>query len=124
MSDDLKTRHGCLTAYLIIMMIANSGTALFYLLGAEFVLEYMPSAPDWSMPVLAIMGVINLVCAVALWFWKKWGFYGFCISAAVTLVINLVIGVDVGQSIAGLSGIVILYFVLQTGDPKAWTLLE
>ena len=122
--SDLKTRHGCLTAYLIIMMIANSGTALMYIVGADFVLSAMPDAPGWSMPVLAIMGAVNLVCAIALWMWKKWGFYGFCVSAALTLVINLIIGVNPAQAVGGMSGIVILYFVLQTGDPKAWTLLE
>ncbi|HJN72840.1 MAG TPA: hypothetical protein QGF58_02800 [Myxococcota bacterium] len=124
MSEELKTRHGCLTAYLIIMMVMNSAMSLAYLAAGDFFLEFMPGAPGWSMPVLAVMGGINLACAIALWSWKKWGFYGFCGSAAITLVINLSIGIDPGQSIAGLAGVIVLYFVLQTGEPKAWTLLE
>lgn len=124
MSEDLKTRHGCLTAYLIIMLVTNSAMSLGYLLASDFFLEFLPGAGPLAMYALAFMGIVNFGCALALWFWKKWGFYGFCGSAVVTLFINFGIGLDPGQCIAGLSGIIVLYFVLQTGEPKAWTLLE
>jgi hypothetical protein len=34
-SPSLKQRHGCLTAYLVFMIIANSATSLIYLTGSE-----------------------------------------------------------------------------------------
>ena len=57
--------------------------------------------------------------------WKKWGFYGFCGSAAAALVVNLSIGVGPAQSFMGLIGVGLLYAVLQIGgENKGWTQLD
>jgi hypothetical protein len=69
-----KERYGCLTAYLVLAIIADSATALLYLFGAEAIKRSTPTIPDWSFPVLLVLVLFNLVCAVALFRWKKWGF--------------------------------------------------
>ena len=71
------------------------------------------------------METFNIVCAVALFQWKKWAFWGFVASAVITFAINLEIGLGVGQAVLGLIGIVILYWVLQMGkEKKGWAQLE
>jgi uncharacterized membrane protein YfhO len=120
-----KNRHGCLTAYLVFMMIMNSGAALLYLFGADLVLQGMPNMPEWSFPVLIIMSIFNLVCAVSLFRWKKWGFWGFLASGIIVIIVNLSIGLSTASALGGIVGIAILYGVLQIGkENKGWPQLD
>jgi uncharacterized membrane protein (DUF2068 family) len=114
-------RHGCLTAYLIFMLIANSATAL--ILTLTFINNL--DTAHWAVPLVAVCGFLNLVCAIALLRWKKWGFWGFCISATITFISNLNLGTDIGSSLLGLVGIAVLFGVLQIGkENKGWTQLN
>ncbi len=120
-----KQRHGCLTAWLVLMIVANAATALMYLLGSAAIRENFPSAPAWAFPVLAVMGIANVVCAIALFQWKKWGFFGFLVTSAIAFVVNLMIGLIIVQAVLGLTGVAILYGVLQIGkERKGWTQLD
>ena len=189
-SPTLKLRHGCLTAYLVFMIIANSATALVYLVGSEDIRQgitanksaarhqlpfdqiksgyerakargsvhaqgsladfakkmqtYDPEhdwsqgqLPDnwtgsvsrkignWAFPLLVVGGFFNIVCAIALFRWKKWGFWGFVGSASIICVVNLSIGLGIGSALVGLIGVVILAGVLYIGkERKAWPQLE
>jgi hypothetical protein len=119
-----KKRHGCLTALLVLMLVANSATALMYLLGGSALRTATPNVPASMFPVLALIGFFNLACAIALFRWKKWGFWGFCVSSVVALAVNVSIGVGPG-SIFGLIGIAVLYGVLRIGGVRdGWSQLE
>ena len=120
-----KTRHGCLTAWLILMLVANSATALFYLLGIEAMQQAFPTAPTWLFFLMALAGIFNLVCAIALFRWKKWGFWGFCGSSVLALLANLFLGMSIGPIVSGLLGFIVLYGVLHIGkENKGWPQLE
>lgn len=120
-----KQRHGCLTAYLIFSMIANAATALILLTASTAIRQQAPNMPEWALPVLMVGGIFNLVCTIALFKWKKWGFWGFTCSAVVVFCVNLSIGTNPVNAVVGLLGIAILYGVLQIGgDQKGWTQLE
>ncbi|TWT89122.1 hypothetical protein Mal64_26140 [Pseudobythopirellula maris] len=120
-----KSRHGCLTAWLVLMIIANSASALMYLVGSDAIRRSLPDAPGWAFPVLIVFSLFNLVCAIALFQWKKWGFWGFCLSSVVALVVNLSIGLGIGPAVGGLIGLVLLYGVLHIGkENKGWPQLE
>jgi hypothetical protein len=120
-----KQRHGCLTAFLIFGIIMNVIASLMNLLGGAMIRQHFPDAPVWSLPVLGLAGIFNIVCLVALFKWKKWGFYGAVASAVLAFVVNLVIGINILQALLGLVGIAVLYGVLQIGgDNKGWNNLE
>ncbi len=123
--QDSKQRHGCLTALLIVMIVLNAATALFYLVGSAVLRDMLPNAPGWLFPVLVVFSLFNLVCAIALLQWKKWAFWGFAATSIVGLVINLSIGLGIGKSLAGLVGLAVLYGTLQIGNEnKGWPQLE
>ncbi len=125
MTDEIKQRHGCLTAWLVLMIVANSLTALMYLLKGDAIRQQIPNAPGWLFFVLGLLCVVNLICAVALFQWKKWGFFGFVGTSAIAFVLNLAAGLSVIQALLGLVGLAILYGVLQIGkEKKAWPKLE
>jgi len=123
--NEQKKRHGCLTAWLGLMLILNSGTVLLYVLGSAAIRQYYPSAPDWAFLALILLGVLNIVFTVALFRWKKWGFWGAVATSALTMVVNLVMGLNMVQAMQGLIGLAILFGVLQIGkESKGWQLLE
>jgi len=99
MTDQIKQRHGCLTASLVLMIIVNSLVALIYLLGSEAIRQNLPTVPGWAFPVLILLSIANLVCAIALFKWKKWGFFGFTGTAVVAFAINLVSGINIIQGL-------------------------
>ena len=123
MSEE-KQRHGCLTVWLVLIIILNSLTAVTYLFAGALLRKFTPATPVWAFPVLAICGVLNVAFAIALFQWKKWGFFGFIATAIVIFVVNLEIGIKPIHALFGLAGVSILYGVLQIGkDKKGWTQL-
>jgi hypothetical protein len=69
--------------------------------------------------------VANVAFAVALFLWKRWGFYGFVATSVVGFALNIALGVNVAQALFGVAGVAILYGVLQIGNEnKGWPQLE
>src|SRR5208282_1220135 len=114
--EDVKQRHECLTAWLILMIIANSLTALMYLIFSGKIKAHLAHAPVWTTPTLVAACIANVIFSVALFQWKKWGFFGFVGTTILALAINLRIGVSIGRILFGLIGIAVLYAVLRIGD--------
>lgn len=117
-----KQMHGCLTAYLTMMLLTNLGTSIFYLssLGSNLTQRLSPPL----LVFMAIMCLLNFVFTIALFKWKKWGFFGIIGSTIIAFVVNLYIGIG-AMSLLGLSGIPILYAVLNIGKERAgWHQLD
>lgn len=118
-------RHGCLIAYLIVMILVNAMVAASYSASRVQLQEKFPEMPDWTFPTLTLLGLVNVICAVALFNWRKWGFWGFCLSSFITVFVNIEAGLPVSQAVSGLVGIAILYLVLQIGNHnKGWPQLR
>lgn len=118
-------RHGCLLAYLILMLVANGLTCLSYLFAASQVTEAFPTAPAWLPNVLAVACLINIGLVIGLFRWKKWAFYLFCILAVVFYGVNLWIGIPWYRALSGLCGPALLFGVLHIGGPnKGWARLQ
>lgn len=122
-----KQRHGCLTAWLILMMIGNAATALIYLLTEP---KQLPNSPielnRTTMTLLCLVSLINIIFAVGLWYWKKWAFFGFGLTAVLMFITNLNMGIDIASAALGLIGIMLLFLVLQIkqNEKSGWENLE
>lgn len=124
---ETKQRHGCVTAWLILMIIANSFTAISYLFMGDTISQNSPVLISQStMLILAMLAIVNLVASIMLFQWKKWAFWAFAGTSLIALVINLSLGLGIGSSLLGLLGIIILYAILQIkkGGVTAWENLE
>jgi uncharacterized membrane protein (DUF2068 family) len=123
--SEVKQRHGCLSAWLVLMIVGNLLVAVAYLIATAAAGQHFLNAPRWTSPVLAVGAIVNVICAYALWHWKKWGFYGFIATAALAFAVNLKIGAGIFQSFLGLAGLAILIGVLNIGkENKGWGQLE
>ena len=122
---ETKQRHGCLTAWLIVMIIANSLFALIYLIASTKIRSNLTKAPPWTAAALAVVCIANLIFSVALFQWKKWGFFGHVGTTILIVVINLKAGISISRVLFGMLGVVALYGVLQIGKAnKGWPQLE
>jgi hypothetical protein len=120
-----KQRHGCLTALLIFMLVANGFTSLIYMVRGGAVMAAFPNAPTWSPIALALGCFLNIILTVALFRWKKWAFYAFCVVATVVFFCNTAIGVPLLSRLLGLLGPILLFLVLHIGKAnKGWPQLE
>lgn len=124
-NEQLPQRHGCFTAWLVLMLIANIVTAISTPLMISTIRQAAPNVSPGSVVIVVFAAIANIMFAIALFKWKRWGFYGFIATAVVALITNLSIGFGVRQSIVGLIGIPLLYWVMNIGGAnKAWPHLK
>lgn len=75
-----KERGFWLSFLLVIVFIRN-------IAGAIAILAIRDSQDETTTPILIalliILALADVVSAVAMWFWKQWGFYLFLISSAI-----------------------------------------
>ena len=117
-----KKRNGWLTAWLILIIIVNAVNLLVYSSGAAS--QTLETLPGWFTAFAIILSVFNLICIIALFWWKRWGFWGLCASSVILFVVNISMG-EVGLAVASLLGLLILYGLLHAGDKdKGWPQLE
>lgn len=122
-----KQRHGCVTAWLIFVIIVNSLVSILYLFAGEFIAKNSEVfISETTILLLGLLGLANVVCAILLFSWKKIGFWGFLITSVAALAINLNLGLSSGQTFGGLIGIAILYGILQIkkNDVSTWESLD
>jgi hypothetical protein len=126
---NIKKRHWLLTTYLIFSISILS--IMFFMLrfkvagsAIEFTHKF-PNVPQWVYYALRLDILLHIVSLIALFRWKKWGFYGAVAACIVSVIINLIMDGEIGEDLLGLLGIAILYGVLQIGgERKGWVQLE
>ena len=109
MNEPVK-RGGCLTAWLILMILGSAYLAVTYLAMGD---KLLPNLPGWSLPALGVLCIVNLLCAIAIFAWKKIGFYGVIGTTVITVVINIASGLPIASAAGGIIGILILYALLR-----------
>ncbi len=125
--SSVKQRHGCVSAWLILMIIMNSIIAVIYLFAGNRVVENLPyDVDDKYMVAMGIVALANTAFAIMLFQWKKIGFYGFVVTTLISLALNISMGLGTGSSLFGLLGLVVLYAILQIDKDgvKAWDNLQ
>ena len=144
-----KERHWCLTVFLIVILF----TSLLKLYAYDYRVIFYSFSRDTQFS-LACLSLVNIISAIGIFRWKKWGFWLFAVSACLHILINcyywdlfydglytLMFAVSLDfrgvitwfecifgwlySSIGGFIGIVSLYKLLHIGgDKKGWTQLE
>jgi hypothetical protein len=119
-------RHGCLTAWLILIIIVSTILAIVCLFQSFMVVQQVARLPAWFPAVMLFALALNLAavaCAVALLRWKKWGFYGYLIIKIIDIALGTLLGNP--SAVMGVIGVVILLGLLHMGGSnKAWYNLD
>ena len=124
--SDQKKRHGCLTTYLIFMLFSGSFAILFNLQSPQIFKQLYPDTPDWVFLFSLFLAVLNIICTIALFCWKKWGFWLYVVSVVIASFLNLLyFEASVLSPLFALVAIALIYAVLQIGKEKnGWSQLE
>ncbi|MEO1052944.1 MAG: hypothetical protein AAFX87_20080 [Bacteroidota bacterium] len=123
---DQKTRHGCVTTWLILIIVFNSLALVMNTFFNSYILRNLPNASFATVFIQAVMAGINVIAAIALLRWKKIGFWGFVCTSLATFAVNVSIGFAVIPATTGLLGAAILFGILQIKQDgkSAWELME
>lgn len=73
--------------------------------------------PGWAIPVLILVALANVVFAIGVWKWKRWGMYGLGATSLIAFVINL-ISVGLLTALLGLIGFGILVLLVRNACPQ------
>lgn len=119
-----KERHGCVNAWLWIVIISNLGLGIYY---ATMMFSAYTNTMSLGFGLLSILATLNVLGAILLMRWNKCGFYLFVVSSILAALVNFgVLNLEPVVLISGLFAILIWWGVLQIkkdGVP-AWSLLE
>lgn len=107
-----KKRGACLTIILVLMMVLNPLTGIYYLFAGSTVKQALPSMATWVIPVLIIVSIANFLFAIGIWKWKKWGVYGVVASTILVFLVNM-LSIGILSSLLGLVGVVILVLLVR-----------
>lgn len=119
-----KRRHGCLLAFLIYMIVASTVLTTVNALNTADIQRIYPRLPLWGIWALPVMSMLNILFALLLFRWKKWGFFGYCLTSLIACGLQLYGGVGIA-ALSALLGIIILFAALQIGgENKGWSQLE
>jgi len=90
-----KERGGCLLIWLIFLIGTSILTTLRIMIeGPEYIINDIgemlaTEPPSWYVPMTIITNVATIACGVAMWMWKKWGFYGYILIQVAWFVAML-----------------------------------
>jgi hypothetical protein len=122
---ETKLRSRFLTVFLIVLMISELWDIWSYFFRRDLVLRYHPTTPGWVFPWLAIYRIINLAGFVALFRWKKWGFFVLVLSSVLAFIVRLEAASFPPLYVLSSLGLApLLYGLLKFGKPNVWSQLE
>jgi hypothetical protein len=123
----LKKRDGALNFWLILLLIAN---ILFLLSQIPFILNYfffpwgtmvlamfseISGVHSWGSfaPLFVVFSLVSICSIVALFMWKRWGFYALCLVVVASFLISMFVvrvlsfGIIVNGIAIGILGILL-----------------
>jgi membrane-associated HD superfamily phosphohydrolase len=83
-----KERGGWLTAWLILILLHGiiASVLIFYLRQQQ-----SESSPAWVLSLLFLLSIADIVAAIAMWYWKKWGLMLYLLSTVAGIAIGLIL---------------------------------
>lgn len=117
--NETKERHGCVNAWLWIIIISNLCLCCYYAI--ETVDGY------WGYGLLSVLTLGNVLGAILLLRWNRYGFYLLIADAIISMIVNVsVMNIDFMSCISGILGLFIWYAFLQIkkNGVSAWKLMN
>ena len=121
--ENYKERHGCVSAWLWIVIVANLCFCIYYfmtMLDSE-------SSLSFGYGLLSALSVSLILGAILLMRWSRCGFYLMIVASLLTLVVNhFLLEIEVAYSIHGILGILFWWAILQIrkNGVSAWKQMD
>jgi hypothetical protein len=105
-------RGRCLTAYLIIVIIAGLVVIPLMIFYKHPESAWYYTSINWFRPITIVLSLLLLISCFAMWLMKKWGVYLFAGIFILGNIINLVVGMPLDKLVSQIFGILIFLFVI------------
>lgn len=121
-----KHRHGFLAVYLGSFLFLGVFGSLYDLLVVLVYAREIPLHDRWVYLAAILSGALGVVCLLALFRWKKWGFYGYVLICTANLGFRWTsFGYPTRDVLFTFVALVVLCVALQIGgERQAWKQLE
>jgi hypothetical protein len=107
-------RGGCLTSWLVLILIANCVTALLTFLNPDRVIRPFHRFSHGLVVLIGLAALANVVFVILIWNWRRVGFWGAVVIALLALPVNWYLGMGLLHIASGLLGIAILALLVRT----------
>ncbi|MDE5849808.1 MAG: serine/threonine protein kinase [Muribaculaceae bacterium] len=121
---DLKERHGCISAWLWVALVANAFLVLLYGI-AMFGVDTRDDALGFGL--CSVGAMVNVLSAILLLRWNKPGFYMMAVCSIMAIAINIfVLNMAAYVMIGSLFAVVVWWAILQIkkNGVSAWSQLS
>lgn len=120
-----RQKGWALATWLIAVIIANIVASYLILLGLiRITALHNPYFSYWPYILTISLGVINVVGAIGLLYWKKWGFYVLVTSSLCTIIPNLILGQALPQTLLYALVPIAVLIRLLFSKKKRWQMFE
>lgn len=119
--DKIIERSGCLTMYLVTMIIGNSIVGLLYLAACENTASPSSGLPHWLYPALTACFFLNVLFSIAMALWFKWGIFAFILTNLFIIILAVSFSVRTITPTLSLLEIITLFGAIHCGGAqKSW----
>lgn len=96
-----KIRGTWLTIALVVMVLHGLLAAVYY---AAAKVDSVYMARPWLISLMVLHFLANVLAAIGIWYWKKWGIYIYIASTILAVIVGLIT--------TGLGMVSVFYMVL------------
>lgn len=112
LSDTPKIKRNIFLAiFLSLIIIINMGTACIFLLNIFGIADRSAYLPLWMVIFNTLICLGNTICAMATWYWRKWGVIGYGILTLAAYIVTSVYTHDF-KNYLGLTGSALLVIMV------------
>jgi hypothetical protein len=111
-----RNRGGCLTAWLVLMILGATFAAISNFFLSDTMSGFSSGfkhGDQWVLIAWGVLALVQLVAAVALMLWKKWGFWAVVATAAGSLALQIYLGFPIYLYIYTFVGPLILFLLMK-----------
>lgn len=122
--NETKQRHGCVNAWLWLVIAVNLVACGYYAI-QMFSMEY--NTLVWGFGLTSILALGNVLGAILLMRWNKYGFYLFIACTIINAIINIgILDLGISSGIQGIIAILIWWGILHIKKDgiSAWKLMD
>lgn len=113
MTETQRKRSGCLSTLLIFLIVVYALGALGSFAAAPLLQGTIPGYTTGTGIIMGIMYIVNIIFLVAVWRFKKWGFYGYIAVTIISIIIGLYMQSGIASALMALVFPIMLFFLLR-----------
>lgn len=120
MTERQRKKGGCLTTLLVFLIVAYALGALSSFIAAPLFQGAIPGYTAGSGIIVGVIYILAIIFLIALWRFKKWGFYGYLAVTIISIIIGLYLHSGIASALMAIIFPIMLFLLIR----PIWSNLE